>query len=154
MTLNQTIQRLKTLAESHSQVQTFVFDDILRVLDQKDITYPAIVCDLQNTVISDTENQTRHTLDVWVMDLENIADNSRANVFELYSDLLEIAQDYIAMIKSYNFQDTWTVGSPSPVSYFEEKLEDLVVAVKFSIEIGTDYLADRCQVPTNNPGLF
>lgn len=154
MTLNQTIQRLQSLALAHSQVKSFFFGDPVEWLANKEMVYPVICIDWPSGVISPNVFQTRLTFDVWVMDLVNISENARGNELELMSDLLLIAEDYAAEIQSTKFQDDWAVSDHFPMQFFKEKFEDLTVAIKFTIDIATDYPSNRCQVPTSNASLF
>jgi beta-glucosidase/6-phospho-beta-glucosidase/beta-galactosidase len=154
MTLNQTIQRLQSLALAHAQVKSFYFGDVLNWLASGEKQYPAIIVDLQQSVIAPKDFQTKHSFEVWFMDLVNVSENALGNEQELMSDLLQIAEDYAAMIQSHSFQQDWTVNDSYGVQFFREHGEEVTEAVKMVIEISTDYPADRCQIPSDNSNLF
>lgn len=154
MTLNQVISRLRSLAESHKQINHFDFCEIKEFLSRGDFDYVAVCVEFPEVTITRDERQTKFKFPVWICDKLNLETKSRQNETDLQSDLLSIAQDFIAMINSSLFYDTWTINTVYPVKFESEALTDYVVTVSFDIEIGIDYLTDRCQVPTDDPNLF
>ena len=47
ITLNQAVQRIKEKAESHGQIRTFFFGDVVDFLSGENREYPAMVCEIQ-----------------------------------------------------------------------------------------------------------
>lgn len=154
MTLNQTIDRLRSLAKAHRQINYFDFREIKEFLDLGNFKYPAICVEFPDVTISRDDHQTIFKFPIWICDVLDISMEARKNETDLQSDLLSIAQDYIAMINSSLFYSDWTINTVYPVKFASEELNDYVVTVSFDIEIGIDFNMDRCQVPSNNPALF
>lgn len=147
MTLNQLIQRLQNLAQSHKQLHDFRFGDVTEWLAGSDIKYPACFIDIANATIDRTNHQSRYQVQIWLCDLINVAQDSRANEVEVFSDLMSIMEDLLALINDPNLQDDWTPGEAAPVQLMKEKFEDWTGAVMTTLDIATDYLSDNCQVP-------
>ena len=57
MTLKQVISRLKELAESHKQINHFFIGGFDEFLDDEDVTYPALFCELRNDSTISLENR-------------------------------------------------------------------------------------------------
>jgi len=154
MTLNQIVSRLQALALSHSQIKFVYYNNMVEFMKNGEVIYPALFIEHPKTKISTTEHQTKHSFTIWICDLLNTAGGAMGNQNEVESDITSIAEDYIAMISSYLFQDTWTVSTEFNVQFYAEQFTDYVGAVAFDVEISSDFLNDRCQIPTNSPGLF
>jgi|GEM_PF-1807181 len=147
MTLNQVLIRLEKLALSHKQLKHFFFGDITEWLENKDNKYPSCFVELNDSQISKTDHMTKYNFSIWFCDLLNVSKDARSNELELLSDLTSIAEDYIAMLNFYLYQDEWTIDEEYKVQYFKEELTDIVVAVKIDLQIGVEFTADRCRVP-------
>lgn len=147
MTLNQVVTRLQNLSETHKQVNTFLFGDMVEFLANGDVTYPALFVDMTSGGISKDKRLTSWDFDLWFCDLADVADNARANELEVFSDLTSIAQDYKAMLSFSDYQSDWDIGEASALSYYKEKFEDVVCAVKMSVSISVRYDSNRCVVP-------
>ena len=152
MTLNNIIDRLQTLAQAHKQIKKFYIGDVVDFLTLGDVEYPACFIEFNGGNIGLSDRQTSFAFKLWFCDLENIAIDSQSNGNELYSDLTQIAQDYIAML-DYEARTKPNFLLPSQsfrMNFFNEKFEDLVCAVSLDIEIATTYAANRCQVPATD----
>lgn len=149
LTLNQVVARMELLARSHRQINDFRFGDVVDSLALNDVTYPLCLVDMNRGEISKGDLKTYFDFEIWLCDLSDVATNSQANGLELMSDLTQIAEDYRAMLGYTGFQDDWYISESSPVEYFKEKFEDIVVAVKFDVRIGVKYASDRCSVPAD-----
>ena len=150
LTLNQIITRLERLALSHKQLNHFYFGDMVEWLAKGDVTYPAVFCDMSVGVIDKAEKQVAYDFDVWFCDLADVAESSKRNEVEVMSDLSSIAQDYKAMLAFTGYQDDWDIVEKSPMEFFKEKFEDIVIAVKLSVTIAVKFDSNRCQVPAEN----
>lgn len=153
MTLNNIIYRLQAFAESHKQVKHFDTGDLVEMLTNGDISYPACFLEqLENGgQISITGRETTFNFRIWFCDLADTATNSQRNEIEVKSDLTSICEDYVAMLngEAKTNSDFNLVSSDFPVTYWNEKFEDIVIATSLNISISTKYLANRCQVPAN-----
>lgn len=149
MTLNQVIQRIKSLAESHKQIRSVTCGDIMELVQATSTLYPALNFDYSTGVIDWQNKQTFVSFQFQVLDLINVAEDTRTNEAEVLSDLLSIAQDMYAMISDYALQDDWTISEQVQIQFGKEKFQDMVGAVMFTIQISTDYDKNVCQVPIN-----
>ena len=150
MTLNNVVSKLEELALSHQQINYFFFGDIVEWLAEGDIRYPSCFVEINKSTISKDDKQTKYNFNIWFLDLLNVDTKTNENETDLMSDLTSIAQDYLAMLNFSNYQDFWTISSEYELEYFNEKFEDMIVAVKVNVTIGIDYLSDRCAIPASN----
>ena len=96
MTLNQVIQTISSLGESHKQVKTVFFGDTFDFLEQGDNNYPAMFFNIANGSISGnvmTFNVELFTLDKTLQDQTNVED--------VKSDCIQIGGDILSALK-YN----------------------------------------------------
>lgn len=150
MTLNQVIKRLETLALSHKQVNHFAFGDPIAWLEEGDVNYAACFAECTNVTISKQQKQTIYSFRIWFCDLVHIGKDSRDNEQEVMSDLMSVAEDYVAMLNHTDYQYDWNIGSSYASQFWKEKFKDLVVAVSVDVQIGTEYTSNRCQVPSTS----
>lgn len=148
MTLNQVIERLKTLALGHKQINSFREGDLVDILNERDIDYPMCLVQILPGSISRTSKQTNFNFAIYLLDLVNVSNDAKSNELEVQSDLTSIAEDMIALINYPGYLDTWTPSNEAQLEYFNEKFEDLVTAARITLTISTRYDANRCQVPT------
>lgn len=151
MTLNQTLKRLKTLAESHKQINTFFIGSFDEFMDSPDVTYPACFCELDkdaNVGIDSMLNVLK--FNIYFFDLMDTAKNSQANEYEVKSDMLEVAKDFYSMLKYTGYQNDWVIGDNCPITIRDYQLNDLCAGVSLSVEIGLLFDANRCQVPATD----
>jgi hypothetical protein len=149
MTLNQTVARLRDLAVNHKQINSFRYDNLIEFLNGSDLIYPVCLIEKQEpTIISKADNQTKYKFRIWFGDLINLSKDARTNSNEVESDMMEIAQDYVAMLNYSGFYDDWTITDTTNAVYSEEEFKDLIGTVYIDVEIATNFLSDRCHVPT------
>lgn len=147
MTLKQTISRLQTLAESHRQINHFFIGGFDEFLDDEDVTYPALFCELKpDSTISLTNRVANFNFTFYFFDLMDTANRSLANVWDVTSDMASVAQDYIALLKDQDYTD-WEVGDDYNMSIRDYELQDLTCGVSVDVTIGIRFDANRCQVP-------
>lgn len=147
MTLKQTISRLQTLAESHRQINHFFIGGFDEFLDDEDVVYPALFCELKpDSTISLTNRVANFNFTFYFFDLMDTANRSLANVWDVTSDMASVAQDYIALLKDQDYTD-WEVGDDYNMSIRDYELQDLTCGVSVDVTIGIRFDANRCQVP-------
>lgn len=150
MTLNNVLDRLELLALSHKQINYYYFGHPADWVG-KSVSYPACFVDITNSRIDRSVNQTINVFEIWFCDLVNVSDSANANEKEVWSDLTQVAEDYVSMLNFTGYQDDWTLDQTNyPMEYYREELTDWVGAVKITVEIGVDFLTDRCQVPAED----
>lgn len=149
LTYKQVLGRLQSLAIHHKQINTFVLGRFNTFLDGSDVRYPALFIDPERTgSLSESELLYQHSFTLYFFDLLDIADNALLNEWEVKSDMLSVAMDYIAMLNYTGFQHTWTIDSEAPISIKDYQLQDLTAGVSVRVTIGTRFDANKCQVPT------
>jgi len=149
LTLNNVIYKLQAFAELHKQVKHFDTGDLVDILTNGDITYPACFLEQLNGSVSISSKVTDFSFRIWFCDLADTATESQRNEVEVKSDLTSICEDYAAMLNSEakSNSDFILSNTDFQIEYFTEKFEDVVIAAAMNITIGTKYLANRCQVP-------
>ena len=150
LTLNQVIQRLQTLALSHKQINHFFIGDIDEFLDDADVQYPALFCEIKPSQNSRTQRQTTFNFDFYFLDLVGVSSNSLVNEWEVKSDMTSVALDYLAMLMYSGYQDSWDIATESSMEFRDYQLHDLASGVKISVGVSVRFAADRCQVPAND----
>ena len=150
LTLNQIIKRLKTAAESHKQIATFISTDYFEqyMTEPDRIEYPVCVSVIGDPVISRTLKQTDHPFKIYFLDLVNVSSDTKANQQDIYSDMMEVAKDFVALLQNNDWRDDWEIGKDVSVEIIRDGSEDVVCGVSISVNIKTAFTADRCQVPS------
>jgi len=149
LTLNQIIQRLETLALSHNQINHFFIGEIDQFLAEE-VTYPAIFCESKAVSISRSKRQTSFGFKMYFLDLVNVVEKTQLNEWEVKSDMVSVAEDYLAMLFSTDYQDTWDISFDNNGELYDFALQDLCSGVGIDITISKRYAADRCQVPAES----
>lgn len=151
LTLKQIVTRLETLALSHRQINHFFIGSADEFLDSSDVTYPACFCELNNNSnISLTDCKWNFNFTFHFFDQMDIANNSLQNEWEVKSDMVAVAQDYIAMLNYTGYQEDWEIGMDYQMQIRDYQLQDLVAGVSIGVTIGVRYDANRCQVPADD----
>lgn len=150
LTLNQVIDRIRTLALSHRQINSFYFGDVPEFEANGEIEYPACFLEQQPGSIDRVEKLQKFNFRLYLVDLVPESTASEENETEVLSDMHSVAADVVAMLMYSGYQDDWLITDTSPVTPVTESLNDLVAGVYVDIEIGVDFLADRCQVPAED----
>lgn len=147
LTLNQIVNRIQSLAQNHKQIKYFRYDDIMQVMNSGDIIYPACFLDLDTATMDRSKRMTIYKFRIWLCDINDLSKDARSNINEVESDLMLMAEDMFAMINSTLLQEDWEPDEVCQVNIVDEEFQDHVVAVYFDINIGTEYVLDRCAVP-------
>ena len=125
MTLNQVIQTIKSLSQSHKQVKTTFYGDTFDFLEQGDNNYPALFFNIATGSISGkmmTFNVELFTLDRTLQD--------QTNTEEVKSDCIQIGGDILSALK-YN-QDI-RLGDVS-FDIVEEQTPDYLGGARFPLQ--------------------
>jgi hypothetical protein len=147
MTLKQVIQRLTELAESHQQINHFFIGGFDEFLDNEDVVYPALFCELKSdSTISLADRVANFNFTFYFFDLMDTANRSLQNIWDVTSDMSSVAQDYIALLKDQDYTD-WEIGDDYDMTIREYELQDLTCGVSVDVTIGIRFDANRCQVP-------
>lgn len=149
LTLNQIVTRIKEIGNSHAQIKEVGFGDFVD-LNAEDINYPCFLFDVDSPTISPLSKRTTYSFQFLFMDLANVAENSKENELEVWSDLTSIAEDVFALMRNPEYQtESWTFEDDVSGEYLREAQKDIIMGVRFTVKIGTFMNNNRCQVPTN-----
>lgn len=150
LTLNQILGRLRALALSHKQINTFYFGSPVDRLAGADIAYPACFIDVLTGNISADSKSMTYEFDILLADLENVSTDAKSNELDLYNDLTLIAMDLKAMVSFSGYADDWEIGEGAAIVFMREKLEDIVCAVSMQLSISAFFDNNRCDVPAGD----
>jgi len=142
MTRNQISIQLKKIATDHRQVRTVkvVNPDYFLHNEVKDITYPAVFMTMGNSA---TEGKIKtHTVQVTVADIV-----LHTTELEVQSDMEQVANDLLGQIGWE--KQPWRFTRSTTFEFFEDKFEDIVAGVTFSIDLEVPFLYDVCDLPSN-----
>lgn len=148
MTLNQIVARIKRIAETHEQINTFVFGDIDDELSQ-DILYPAVFMPYPSISYQGVDKLMQCNL--FVMDRVIIGGGVTDNTFnelEVTSDTISIAEDLYAQLLYQKYTPTWNVLRNATINLTNEAKNDYLAGAALQFTIKLPYTANRCQVPT------
>ena len=150
LTLNQIVDRVRTLSLSHKQVKTFYFGDRPEFDANGEIVYGAVFLEIQPGRFDRTEHLQFFNFRLYCLDLVPESTDSEANETEVLSDMHSVAADILAMLMYSGYQDDWVISDIAPATPVTEYLNDMDAGVYVDVEIGVDFLADRCQVPAED----
>lgn len=150
MTLNQVIDRTRTLALSHEQIKSFYFGDVPEFDANGEILYAACFLEIQPGTIDRVQHLQWFRFRLYLVDLVPESTESEENETDVLSDMHSICADMLAMLMFSGYEDDWMVGETAQVTPVTESLGDMVAGVYADIEIGVEFLADRCQVPADD----
>jgi hypothetical protein len=146
LTLKQVVARIGALATSHKQVNHFFIGNFDEFLDGPDVTYPACFAELdRNGVVSLTDRLCKYSFTFHFFDLMDIANNALQNEFEIKSDMLSVAMDFLAMLNYFGFQHSWEIAEDYDLTIRDYQLQDLTAGVSINVEIGVRFDANKCQ---------
>lgn len=142
LTLNQTINQISLIAQSHDQINTVYFGDVWEFLAQTDNNYPSMFYSLTGSQINGKELSMSFSLFFLDRQLQD-----ETNETEVLSDQLLICQDVVSMLKHPNWN--WQIGDSVSLDFFTENEKDYLAGVKADITVTYPMLSDRCQIPTS-----
>jgi len=148
MTLNQVVQRIKTIALAHKQINDFREGDVISFLRSGDIVYPACLLQILPGRISKAEKQTTVRFALYLCDKVDLSIDSKANELEVKSDLLSIAEDMMAAFDYPTYKLDWDFAEEASIDFLDEDLEDMLSAVLMTLDIKKRFDSNRCQIPT------
>jgi len=149
MTLNQIIARLRTLALSHEQINNFYFGDKWEFDSNGEIKYPGIFVETQPGNIDRVNKVQVFNFRIYFMDLVKVSEGTEENETEVLSDMSSVCSDFLAMLYNPNYQDDWLISESNAITPFTEALNDMVAGVYADLSISVDFVADICQVPSD-----
>lgn len=140
-TLNQIINQLQSVQESHAQLNGFGFGEVFELSTQQE-NYPLMWA---NVLTSNISEKTL-TLNFGIMILDIVSDDSR-NERDTLSDTLSISQDVIALLENPLNDDSFLVGDSVTLEPLFEVFPDKVNGWLMTLAFELPFEANRCQVP-------
>lgn len=140
-TYNQIVYDIKDFFSRHLQVNLFV-DMQYSDFNSKSNLYPATILVPQLSTIANT--QINLNFNLFFSDLLN---SDRSNTREVYSDMLDIARDFLSYFQEYDNRE-WCIQNDATIQPFEEKFDDAIVAgwvLNFTVEI--PFAKSICDIP-------
>lgn len=148
MTLNQIVQRIKTIAEAHEQINTFVFGDLDEVL-RSEVIYPA--CFMPYPRERGNGSDLLMSCTLFFMDRVIVGGgevDKTFNELEVTSDMREVAKDIYAQLRYQKFDPRWNVQTDFAINLANEAQPDYLAGAQLEFTIKLPYNTDRCSVPT------
>ena len=139
--LNQIINQLQAVQESHAQLNGFGFGEVFELSTQQE-NYPLMWA---NVLTSNISEKTL-TLNFGIMILDIVSDDSR-NERDTLSDTLSISQDVIALLENPLNDDSFLVGDSVTLEPLFEVFPDKVNGWLMTVAFELPFEANRCQVP-------
>ena len=147
LTLNQVVKRIETIALNHKQLRSFYFGKTTEFLNEKGIVYAG--CFLQDTgIVFDLAGKvTNYSFKMFLLDLVNVSNNAKENESEVWSDMVSVSEDLLALIDYSTYTD-WRVTQSNPAFLVSEEFSDMNGGVSVDFTISVQYVKDVCAVPT------
>jgi hypothetical protein len=149
MTLNQLIKRVRQIAESHEQVNSFVLGETANDLLDREVEYPVCFMLLPTEQVS--VNETTFNLSLFLLSRQiqgGSATDSTYNTIETISDMREVALDIYSQFAYQKFEPQWNLVKGATITPVLEDSPDYLAGVKMDIQIKVNYTINRCQIPT------
>jgi len=146
--LNQIVDRLRSLSLSHKQINSFYFGDPHEFTFNGEIEYGACFLELLPGSNSRATKFKTFSLRAYFLDRVGVSEDTEGNETEVLSDMSSVADDFLAMLRYY--EDDWEVNDDSTFTPHTEFLEDMVAGVSIEVRINVEFLSDRCQVPATD----
>lgn len=146
MTLNQIVQRIKTIALRQGQVKTFFYGSVTDFAITHDTAFAT--CFLQDNGGSiDPDGKTlTFVFKLFLLDLVHVIDETNLNELDVQSDMVSVAQDIISEIAHNSYHD-WKPSATNNITLVTEELDDLLAGAVIDIAITTPYVKDVCAIP-------
>lgn len=142
-TYNTIISDIKGFFDRHLQVNLFCDMQYYDFNAGGQNVYPATILVPQLSNIAGY--QINLNFNLFFADLLN---SDRSNTREVYSDMLDVARDFLSWFQTYTDEREWCIADDATVQPFEEKFDDAIVAgwvLNFTVEIG--FAKSVCDIP-------
>lgn len=146
LTLNQIIKRVESICLAHGQVKNFYFGSVTDFLTEKTTEFPSVFAEDMGGSISQTSKEVTLSLNLFFLDLVNVAGNAKENELDVQSDMLSVALDLCAKLNSSEYSD-WAVTGTNSYEIIREGENDLYAGVFVKIQIRVPWLQSYCEMP-------
>jgi hypothetical protein len=150
-TYNNVIDTLKNLGENHLQISTTTVGDIFDIDLEKNTKYPLMHLNPVN--VTTGRVGLTYNFQVFIMDL---VEPDESNEQEVYSDVLQICVDIIAILSNSKWQSQLELDIDAPVYFaegnftlepFKERFDQSVTGWVFNIGITVENDFQSCDIP-------
>ena len=173
-TFNNVIETLARLGEYHEQIETVSVGDIFDVNLEKNELFPLLHINYVNVTTGDAE--LVYNFQIFIMDLVSEKDNwqtynakgltklidNKNNEQQVYNQTLEIATDFIGMLRHSSRQSLEGVDDINAPIYFtqdqftiepfSERFDNMLCGQVFQIGIVVMNDFDTCNIPVTDAG--
>ena len=143
LTLIQIQQRLVSFFENHAQVNSVTTLDQRELDAQRDVTYPAVNLEYQDTSVS--ANMVNHVFLVTIGD--RVGEDRSDLQLSVISDSLLVAEDFLTYLQ---YAEGWVFNRTTSIQNFKDDGPDRVSGVVFRITIGVVRSQNECATPTKS----
>ncbi|RZK45998.1 MAG: hypothetical protein EOO97_00035 [Pedobacter sp.] len=143
LTLIQIQQKLVAYFENHAQVNTTTTLDQRELDAQRDILFPAVNLEYQDTAVS--ANMVNHTFLVTIGD--RVAEDRPDLQLSVISDSLLVAEDFLTFLQ---YTEGWVFNKTTSIQNFKDDGPDRVSGVVFRITLGVVRSQNECATPTKS----
>lgn len=148
MTLNNVINRIKSLSLAHKQVRNFYQGLVTDFLTDKTTRYPSVFLQDNGGSISLSGHATTLTYRLFILDLVHVSEDSKQNEQDVQSDMVSIAQDLLAQMNNPQYDD-WRISADNSLQLVRENDNDLIAGCIIDFSVRIQYEQNICQVPTD-----
>jgi hypothetical protein len=142
-TLNQIVNKLRAIANSHYQIKSFGFGDSWEL--EADGAKNAPVMWVISRGFTIEEKALIYNFNVLFMDL---VDKDERNETEVLSDQTQVATDVLALLDKEAESDVFTIVKNNTGEYFTERFDNEWAGVFIDLSIRVNFTRNWCQVPT------
>lgn len=142
MTLNQIIAEIKKFAANHAMINDVGVGDLPEIGASKDQGYALL------WVYYNTANMTGNAqvIPMRIILMDKI-DQEKSIEQEVHSDMLQVAQDFIAHFKNNPVFVTLDITGDPTMQFFTDRFTDLVAGVDLNVNFKDLKPYDRCIIP-------
>lgn len=148
MTLNQVINRIKSLALGHQQVRTFKKGLVSDFLTDKTTKYPAVFLQDVGGNISLIGHATTLTYRLFFVDLVHVSQDTNDNEQDVHSDMVSIAMDLLAQMNNSSYDD-WRISTDNTLQLLVENDGDMFAGAVVDVSVRIMYEQNICQIPSD-----
>lgn len=148
MTLNNVVNRVKTIAQSHNQVRSFGSGQLSDFLANHTTKYPAVFLQDIGGSISTGRKDTTINYKLVLVDLVHTVEDTKDNELDVMSDMVSIAMDLIAQLHAPFFND-WKVSADSNMQFVKGDEGDMYAGVIVDFSVSFMFSQNRCQIPSD-----
>jgi hypothetical protein len=148
MTLNQIVQRVRTLALAHKQIRRFVVGLEGDHFVDHTAKYPACCLEYNAGSISITEGRVTVNFRILLLDLVHVAADTKENQDDVLSDMLSVLMDLVAEMRNSSFSD-WRLSADNTISGVVLEHEgDMCAGWYLEFTVSAPFKQNLCEVPT------